>query len=183
MRGLQLLGSPDPLPAPRPSPTPWYSRRNCWNSGRDTRHSSGRSPALQDRGEVPGGQLASVDHGQWGAPQKAAPRMVQEGSPPPPSTVSLRPRESTRGGTGVPGQKPTSPLQTKPQGAGFQERKVHLQETEPGQRKNPGRPHGQGALGKKGWGNTKGVEWGGARRQVWRGWGGGAQAPSSGRCT
>ena len=115
-----------------------------------------------------------------GAPQKAVPRMVQEGSPPPPTTISLRPRETTRGGTGVPGQKPTSPLQTKPQGAGFQERKVHLQETEPGQRKNPGRPHGQGALGKKGWDNTKGVEWGGAGGTGGHGVGG-SPAPGASR--
>lgn len=86
-----------------------------------------------------------------GGPQKAAPRTVQEGPPPP--TIH---GESTRGGMWGPGEKPTSPLQTKPQGAVFQEGKVHLQETKLGQHENPGKPCGQGALGKKGWGNTKG---------------------------
>lgn len=35
------------------------------------------------------------------------------------------------------GGNPASPLQTKPQGAGFQEGEVHLQETEPGQSESP----------------------------------------------
>lgn len=106
---------------------------------------------------MPGGQLASVAHGQWGPLGRRRPAPGPHSCPgqsrgaPTPTLLSLPPaRGINQGRDGGPGEKPTSPLQTKPQGAGFQEGKVHLQETEPGQRENPGRPHGQGALGKKG---------------------------------
>lgn len=42
---------------PWPSRTPWYSRRNCWNSERDTWQSSGRSPVLQGEKAVSGSWL------------------------------------------------------------------------------------------------------------------------------
>lgn len=39
---------------PSPRHTPWYSRRNCWNSERDTWQCSGRSPVLKGENLVSG---------------------------------------------------------------------------------------------------------------------------------
>lgn len=104
---------------------------------------------------MPGGQLAGMAHRQRRAPQAAEPSFQPAQLPEQPGVAPLLPLPPACTGN-HPAGNPTSPLQSKPQGIGLQERDIHLQETEPGQSGSPGRPRGKGVLRRKGWGSRRG---------------------------
>lgn len=154
MRGLQPAVCPAPsastLAQPQPSRTPWYSRRNCWNSGRDTRQSSGRSPALQERRQALGGQLASVGHRRRGAPWRER-TAAQNGPaglshhPLPPTCIRNQPGEGqwSPGRTPPPHFKPNLRVLASRKGRSICRRKNRVSA------KAPGGHVGKGLSGRK----------------------------------
>lgn len=80
---------------------------------------------------------------------------------PPTCTRSRQGREE-----GGPGENPTAPLQTKPQGTGFQEGEVHLQETEAGQSESPWEATWEKGFQEERLGQQTGV--GGPQEKSWR---------------
>lgn len=152
------MTSPVPTPSARhpgaaqSSHTPWYSRRNCWNSGRDTRQSSGRSPALWGRrGSTwqPAGWRSLDGEGPLGrqspAPgQHSCPKGSSMAHPLPlPPTYTGR----DQGRTPPPHFKPNLRALASKKGRSICRRQNLV---------SPGRPRGKRAFRKKGWGKREG---------------------------